>query len=466
MKKLILSLVILASLCLSVLSISAFAQELPLDKTKIYGTSVLEENTGDMNIIPMNNPNLESVEVGVGMCSSPAIMDYNGDGYLDLLLASDSRAFGGSYVFYGGPNTRKDNTFSKAYKIINYMFYRSSFLYDENGEYKDSILLCSSTRFTDMPNSLAGIELKNPETVWPKTSTSYDDYTFHDYNGDGYLDLIRGVHYGDDYGWEYKYTADGEWGDDNHDGVIDELDDYIKDGVVIKDTNYYDNDPIHGYVMVVLNDKGEQGPDGLPTYRNFGGEAILVCVNNNPETPVDSYGNPNPSFCDMDNDGDFDLVCGAYTNDITYYENIGTREEPIFAPAVPFKNPDGTDFVYPNCNTRVLVFDWDEDGILDLIVGQEDGYCQFVKGTGEFIDGIPVLSKPVYMRQQPDVLKTSCMSTPHSIDWDGDGDEDLFTGTTEGTYFFVENVTPQGGDLSNPSWGEPRRLVDIDGNLI
>ena len=46
---------------------------------------------------------------------------------------------------------------------------------------------------------------------------------------------------------------------------------------------------------------------------------------------IDVFGMPSPSFADFDGDGDLDLICGEFLDSFTYFENTGTRTQPVYA---------------------------------------------------------------------------------------------------------------------------------------
>jgi hypothetical protein len=110
---------------------------------------------------------------------------------------------------------------------------------------------------------------------------------------------------------------------------------------------------------------------------------------------------------------------------------------------------------------QVVAFDWDRDGDSDLVVGQEDGRVALVEYTGEVADGMPQFLPPRFFRQEAEYLKTGALSTPFSVDWDGDGDEDLLSGDTAGYVNFVENL--DGGNP--PKWAAPVYL-EAGGEVI
>jgi len=108
-----------------------------------------------------------------------------------------------------------------------------------------------------------------------------------------------------------------------------------------------------------------------------------------------------------------------------------------------------------------VTIDWDKDGDIDLIVGQEDGRVALLENTGRIENSMPQFLPPKFFKQQADELKFGALVTPYSFDWDQDGDEDLICGNTAGYIGFIENLD---GGIS-PKWAKPVYLK-ADGKVI
>jgi hypothetical protein len=82
-----------------------------------------------------------------------------------------------------------------------------------------------------------------------------------------------------------------------------------------------------------------------------------------PERP---YGQAKPAYVDWDGDGDMDLLVGNNSNRIAYFQNIGTRKQPRFAKAVKLMHDAGEHFSF---RSRPAPVDFNNDGLIDLIAG-------------------------------------------------------------------------------------------------
>ncbi|NQT51159.1 VCBS repeat-containing protein, partial [bacterium] len=176
--------------------------------------------------------------------------------------------------------------------------------------------------------------------------------------------------------------------------------------------------------------------------------------------PLDVFGMPTPNLADFDGDGDLDILCGSFVDSLTYFQNTGTRTKPQYAAGRPLMH-DGKPLTMDLCMIVPTAIDWDKDGDVDLVVGEEDGRVALVEHTGKVVDGVPVFLPQQQFQQQADCVKFGALATPVSVDWDGDGDEDIVSGNTAGYIGFIENL--DGGNP--PKWAKPVTL-EADGKVI
>lgn len=156
-----------------------------------------------------------------------------------------------------------------------------------------------------------------------------------------------------------------------------------------------------------------------------------------------------------DGDGDWDLIAlDGYEDRFKYVKNDGTRTDPKYTLVRPLCDATGRPIQGDLCMLRPCAYDWDGDGDLDIICGEEDGRVSFIENEGIFTkDGVPVFRQPKYFRQLAEDLGFGCLTQPFVVDWDGDGDLDIISGNSAGYVGFIENLS--GPEMLEPTWAEP-----------
>lgn len=143
------------------------------------------------------------------------------------------------------------------------------------------------------------------------------------------------------------------------------------------------------------------------------------------------HGSVFPCVTDWNRDGIPDLLCGGI---FRLYLFFGADLFPHPSPEgkgrmilFPGKTPEG---IY----LRPVTVDWDGDGDLDVILGQESGFAALVENMG---DGY--LKDPVILTGLAPLLDAGCLSTPSVCDWNGDGVPDLISGNSYGEVLLFES---------------------------
>jgi hypothetical protein len=380
----------------------------------------------ELQPLAYNNPGL-TVDLGVGLWAWPIPCDADGDGDLDLLVSCPDKPSNGVWYFenkQGDTSIHKRPVFEPAKRLSATVHYvMPSYIGDQvrvlsaGWEYPEFL-----TKGTDVKIKLPiDPKFHAPQGGQPKgPKVRHNQWRYVDYDGDGALDLSVGIEDWSYYGWDDAYDTNGNW----------------------------TNGPLHGWIYIFRNAGNDQTPDyEKPFLIEADGKRL------------DVFGCPSQNFVDFDSDGDLDLLCGEFLDQFTYFENIGTRQQPKYASGQRVTTPEGVPVAMDLEMIVPIAMDWDRDGDVDLIVGDEDGRVAIVENVG-LQHGAPQFLQPDYLQQKADTLKCGALATPFPFDWDSDGDLDILCGNTAGTIEFFENVSPR--DEKILVWNAPQRL-EVDG---
>ncbi len=372
----------------------------------------------ELKCIPYNNPGL-TVDLGVGLWAWPLPMDYDNDGDLDMVVSCTDKPQDGVFLFENTEGNVPMPVFKPSVKIapgvknaqISYIDGKPRILQPgvELINFKESGFTKEKEIF------------KDPDVFKLEGRIRANQWKYCDYDADGKLDLIVGIGYWGDYGWDNAFNSKGEW----------------------------TRGPLHGYVYLVRN----TGTTKSPKYA----EPVKI---NAAGKPIDVYGMPSPNLADYDNDGDLDIMCGEFLDKFTYFENIGSRSKPEYANGRLLTHS----FSPITMDLQMIVpvaIDWDKDGDVDIIAGDEDGRVAFIENSGVINNSMPKFMPPRYFQQQAKDVKFGALVTPFSCDWDNDGDEDLICGNTAGYIGFIENLD----GAASPKWAKPVYL-QANGKII
>jgi hypothetical protein len=383
-----------------------------------------------------NNPGT-LVDLGVGLWAWPLPMDYNGDGLMDLVVVCSDKPYNGTWFFENSgeidPQTKLP-VFKPAVLIgksaasagISYVTGQPVVTATASVKRGDRFDFRGNT-FPDFKATQFARpkRLPVPEKIHLEPGNiRQNQWQLVDYDGDGALDVTVGIDFWGDFGplngGEGAFNARGEW----------------------------TRGTLRGYVYLLRN----TGTTTAPVY------ATPVRVQAGGKD-VDPYGMPSPMWGDFRGTGKLDLICGEFRDGFTFYENTGTRTAPVYAAGRPL-TVSGARLAMDLCMITPTAVDFNGDGFLDIVCGDEDGRVAFIENSGKTVDGAPQFLPPRYFRQFAADLKFGALATPYAIDWDGDGLEDLIVGNSAGYIGFFKNL---GG--SPIRWAAPVYLA-ADGKLI
>ena len=368
--------------------------------------------------LPYNNPGLRT-DVAVGLWGWPLPMDYNHDGLIDLVVVCSGKPYNGVYFFENTGVTDPES----GLPLLKAGVRLGNAVASPQVSYVDGqpVVLTAGTIYPDFQRSA----LDRPQKIAAPTVQEIfgasdpnltkpgidgirsSQWKLVDYDGDGRQDLIVGIDYWGDYRWgssrgtkDPAFDEKGRW----------------KFG------------PLRGYVYLLRNTGTNEAPVYAPPVQLTAGGK-----------PIDVYGQPSPCFGDFRGTGKLDLICGEFIDGFTYFENIGTRKEPRYAPGRKL-TIGNVPLTMDLCMIAPVACDFNKDGHLDLVVAQEDGRVALLENTGQVLEGMPQFLPPRFFRQQAADVKFGALSSPSAVDLDGDGLEDLVVGNSAGYIGFVKNL--------------------------
>lgn len=378
-----------------------------------------------------NNPEL-IVDLGVGLWAWPLPMDYDGDRLMDLVVVCTDTPYKGIYFFKNTgvtdavtqlPLFEPSQRIGDAVNNVSISYLDGKPAVTSPGKYYPDFLRSAFKNPVPIPAPDI-IEL-----FYKGINVRTNQWQYVDFDANGALDLLIGIgvwgpreYKGKEYyGWDNAYDSNGQW----------------------------TNGPLHGYIYLLKN----KGTNENPVYEN------PIQLEDTDGAPMDVFGRPSPNFVDFNGDQKPDIICGEFRDGFTFFENVGTLQSPLFKPGVPLTHGDKK-ILMDLCMITPVAYDYNEDGWMDLIVGDEDGRVAIVEHTGKVIDGVPLFMEPRYFRQYAAEVKFGALATPVGFDWDGDGLDDILAGNTAGQIAFIKNL---GG--SPVKWDAPM-LLEANGEVI
>ncbi|MDI6781221.1 MAG: VCBS repeat-containing protein [bacterium] len=176
----------------------------------------------------------------------------------------------------------------------------------------------------------------------------------------------------------------------------------------------------------------------------------LITVNG---ATFDVGNNAKPCVVDWNNDGRKDLLIGDSFGQIHYLQNVGSDKEPIFTTAT--KLNCGASLLDVGYNAApVAVFDWNNDKAKDLIVGNSYGNINCFKNVGT--DDSPSFEQAELTgNETKSTVDVNGYAAPFVCDWDNDGKKDLIVGSLQGGIEVFLNI----GSDGNPAFGSSSRVL-------
>ncbi|SHJ30395.1 Repeat domain-containing protein [Desulfatibacillum alkenivorans DSM 16219] len=152
-----------------------------------------------------------------------------------------------------------------------------------------------------------------------------------------------------------------------------------------------------------------------------------------------------PTFVDIDGDGDMDCMVGGYYGYVAFFENITGEVERQKGPVTAtiefacqgYLQDSESNTIYAGYNAAPAFSDVDGDGDMDLLLGSAYGPLVFFENTG---DKYGYSFEERTQDENPFRVDPGVASAPVFADINGDGLDDLFTGTNGYNSFYSEYI--------------------------
>jgi hypothetical protein len=170
-----------------------------------------------------------------------------------------------------------------------------------------------------------------------------------------------------------------DFGSGAYPAVIDYNNDGLKD-LLIGNYGYFNNSNPSSQLALLRNIGSQTEPNFEVINRDYGGLSSIALDTILNETVNGLY----PTLADLDNDGDVDMVLGDNNGKLHYFKNNADDGQDAFfeLETVNFFSIDIGQHATP------FLFDMNNDNLFDLIIGQVDGTLSYAENTGTANDPI------------------------------------------------------------------------------
>ncbi|MCP4752041.1 MAG: VCBS repeat-containing protein [Proteobacteria bacterium] len=371
-------------------------------------------------------------QIDVGSNSVPRLLDMDGDGDLDLMIGN----FAGRTILYLNKGSRKEPMFVvESTRFASAKVTRNAVpaFFDWNNDTFGDMILGSEEGKVQV--LMAPGKLGEESTIWEvneRALHTFDVYSrshpiMNDFDGDGQPDLLLGNDFGDFLLYlnkgtevteeETKIVVDNSIDQQEGSLVVEEVEGPVEIEIETEDVEEASEE--EELELTIAEEEMESRIKIEPRY-------VKVHI---PLIQNETLNRSVPTFGDLDQDGDLDLLVGSLSGAVYFYENQGNEAQWSFKLV-------SNDYIQNSVirNSTPLLHDLDQDGDLDLVVGSKNGRLSYYGNQGS--------SERAKFVLEPDFFRNvwlSKNSKPAMQDLNGDGLIDLLVGNFIGKLVFIRN---------------------------
>jgi PKD repeat protein len=269
------------------------------------------------------------------------------------------------------------------------------------------------------------------------SSSSYSRPCFADIDSDGDLDAFIGEYYGEvGYFENIGSSTQAKWEDR---GKIRLQNDTTIDVGYLSAPAMADIDGDGDLDALIGENNGR-----VAMYENIGDSTHPIWedrgfVTDRDNRRIDIGNRSVPNLVDIDGDGDLDAYLNDYLGRIRFYENTGTAAQMQLEDRGSVTDVDGAVIDVGSYGSATLT-DLDGDDDLDLLVGHSAGTITYYDNTGSANGPIWTLAQNSLVDVDNAALDIGHYAAPYAADINQDQAPDLFVGTSTGNIVFIQNV--------------------------